>query len=281
MAEPACAITKYDCSNEEQKKTISELIDVVNAQQFTDPNNPSFVDIFPWLGGCDMAPIHYVARKADGVICGWMTIIPREWKKKKYIYLSEISVIRIQDESYRGVGKRLHDRLVEDAKAQGDIQFIYLYPLNEKVKDTYINKWGYKQLDPTIEHLFFAVNSYPSKALIEEIKPKDLPRIYTIQAYRYAAEPTRDEALIKLISKNRRNLLAKPELVEELKDTIGRVHMFEEWENDGEDHDMDIPDLEERRKMIADVFAMATGGRRKTRRHKKRRQTRRKRIQRV
>lgn len=285
--EPACKITRYDCNNEEESKKIAGLINAANEQQDRDHG---FIDIFPWLGGCDLAEIHYVAQKADGTICGWMTVKVREAKGRKFLYLSEISAIRIQDESYRGVGKRLHDKLVEDSKTEDGkgfaYDFIYLYPLNEKVKATYKDKWGYKDLfpgDAKHEHLYLKLGAQPTPAVKEEIKPKDMPRIYTVQAYRYATEPSRDEALITLISKKRRDLLAKDELVEDLKNVLATVELYEAMEAERQE----VPTLDERREMIAEIFKKApplppiTAGRRRTRRHKKRRQTRRKRIHRV
>lgn len=285
MAEPACKITRYECKNEEESKKIAELVDVANQQQ---NEYHGFVDIFPWLGGCDLAEIHYVAQKADGTVCGWMSVKERMWKKRKYLYLSEISAIRIQDESYRGVGKRLHDQLVQDSKDPSDPEgkrflydFIYLYPLNEKVKATYVGKWGYKELfpgDTNHEHLYLKLGADPTKALKLDILPKDMPRVYTIQAYRYAAKAPRDEDLIRVIAKNRRDVLEKDERWQELADVIGTVELYESMEAEGQE----VPDLTERREMIAEVFRRATGGgRNKTRRHKKRRQTRRKRIHRV
>lgn len=278
-AEPACKITRYDCKNEEESKKITELIKAANEQQDRDHG---FVDIFPWHGGCDLAEIHYVAQKTDGTICGWMTVKVRESKGRKFLYLSEISAIRIQHESYRGVGKRLHDKLVEDSKTEDGkgfaYDFIYLYPVNKIVKATYKDKWGYKDLfpgDAKHEHLYLKLGAEPTPAVKEEIQPKDMPRIYTVQAYRYAAAEPRDESLIKLISKNRRDLLAKDERVEELKNVLGNVELYETMEAQGVEG---VPTLDNRRKMIADVFTRATGGGRRTRRHKKRRQTRRKRT---
>ena len=111
--------------------------------------------------------------------------------------------------------------------------------------------------------------------------PKDMPRVYTIQAYRYAAKAPRDEELINVIARNRRDVLEKDERWQELADVIGTVEMYEYMGDDA----ADVPNLQARRKLIRDVFeppvAPAPTAGRRTRRYKKRRQTRRKRIHRV
>lgn len=280
-AEPACKITRYHCKNQEESKKIADLVNTAIAQQTKDPE--SFIDIFPWLGACDLAEIHYVAQKADGTICGWMSVKEREWKKRKFLYLSEITTIRTIDESYKGVGKRLHDQLVHDAKdpkGKGFLyDFIYLYPLNEKVKATYKDKWGYKDLfpgDKKHEHLYLKLKADPTPALKLDMLPKDQPRVYTIQAYRYAAKEPEDRDLINVIAKNRRDVLSSEERWKELADVIGTVEMYEYMGDDA----AGVPNLQERRKLIRDVFEpppppSPTAGRRKTRRHRRAKRTRR------
>lgn len=271
MEEPACIITRYDCDKDKEK--IEDLVELANVQQNRDHG---FVSIFPWLGGCKLAPRHYVAQKKDGTICGWMTVIPKEEGGKSYYYLSEISVIRTPDPSYKGVGIRLQKTLVEDGTKEG-MDFIYLYPLTPEVAKTYVEKWGYKQLDPSLEHLFYILKSEPSKAIIEKMKPNDNPRRFTAEAWTLVSG---DKELLKVIGNKRRNLLSNPKLVDDLKDVLGTIQMYEVWEDDP-DTDPEtlatIPTVEERRNMIADVFRRAGGGRRKTRRQAKRRQTQRKR----
>lgn len=282
---PACIITRYDCDKDRDK--IKELIDLANEQQDRDHG---FISIFPWLGGCDLAPRHYVAQKADGTICGWMTVIPREDGGMKYYYLSEISVIRTPDPSYKGVGIRLQKTLVEDGTKEG-MDFIYLYPLTPEVAETYVKKWGYKQLDPSLEHLFYKLKKDPTKAIIEKMKPNDSRRRFIAEAWKYLSGNKETEAIYK---ENRRNLLITDDLdlINDLKDALGTVQMYEVWEDDpNTDPNIlaGIPSIEDRRQLIANVFIRAKeqppklqslpGGRR-TRRQAKRRKTLRKRNRR-
>lgn len=269
----ACIITRYDCDKDGEK--IKELIDLANEQQDRDHG---FISIFPWLGGCDLAPRHYVAQKEDKTICGWMTVIPREDGGMKYYYLSEISVIRTPDPSYKGVGIRLQKTLVEDGTKEG-MDFIYLYPLTPEVAKTYVEKWGYKQLEPSLEHLFYKLKKDPTKAVIEKMKPNDNPRRFVSEAWKLMSGDKETKALF---GQKRRNLIANEELINELKDVLGTVQMYEVWEDDpSTDPDTlaQIPSIEERRQMIADVFKRAGG--RRTRRQAKRRKTQRKRNRRL
>ena len=275
MEQPACIITRYDCDKDGDK--IKELIDLANEQQDRDHG---FISIFPWLGGCDLAPRHYVAQKADGTICGWMTVIPKEEGGMKYYYLSEISVIRTPDPSYKGVGIRLQKTLVEDGTKEG-MDFIYLYPLTPEVAKTYVEKWGYKQLEPSLEHLFYKLKKDPTKSIIEKMKPNDNPRRFVSEAWKLMSG---DEATKALFAQKRRKLIANEELINDLKDVLGTIQMYEIWEDDpNTDPDTlaTIPTVKERREMIADLFKRAGGGRRKTRRQAKRRRTLRKRKHRV
>ena len=273
MEQPACIITRYDCDKDRDK--IKELVDLANEQQDRDHG---FISIFPWLGGCDLAPRHYVAQKADGTICGWMTVIPREDGGMKYYYLSEISVIRTPDPSYKGVGIRLQKTLVEDGTKEG-MDFIYLYPLTSEVAETYVKKWGYKQLDPSLEHLFYKLKKDPTKAIIEKMKPNDSPRRFIAEAWKYLSGNKETEALY---NEKRRNLRITDDLINELKDVLGTLQMYEVWEDDpSTDPDLlaEIPPVEKRRQMIASVFRRAGG--RRTRRQAKRRKTLRKRNRRL
>jgi hypothetical protein len=83
------------------------------------------------------------------------------------------------------------------------------------------------------------------------------------------------EALYK---EKRRNLRITDDLINELKDVLGTLQMYEVWEDDpSTDPDTlaEIPSAEERRQMVADVFKRVGG--RRTRRQAKRRKTQRKR----
>ena len=275
MAEPACKITRYDCSDAGQAAEVKRLTDVANVQQEKDHG---FVSIFPWLGGCDLAPRHYVAQRADDTICGWATVIPKEFKTTKYLYLSEISVIRIPDETFKGVGLRLHDAIVEDATKEGK-EFIYLYPLTPAVEETYVKKWGYKKF-PAGEFLFYKIKSDPTPAILDSLKPiEDMPRRLTTEAY---ARVSWDEKARETLLKNRRRVLVNQDSLEELAEVLNDIELRESLQEDPEADPESMLTPEEAKDMILGVFERAPpipGGRRKTRRQPKRRRTQRKRKQ--
>lgn len=274
MGEPACIITRYDC--EKDKEKINELVELANEQQAT---NQGFISIFPWLGGCDLAPRHYVAQKADGTICGWMTVIPRKKGKYNFFYLSEISVIRTQDPSFRGVGLRLQNTLVEDAKKE-DQDFIYLFPVSPEVAKVYIEKWGYQDLGS--KHLFYIVNQAPPSYLIEKLSPKPSHRQLTIQAREIVSG---DPAAVAILDKKRRDVEGSPATLAKLEETINKISTLQMMADEGED----VDDIDAMRKWIVEVYENAPpfkgealpGGRRKTRRQAKRRRTLRKRKHRL
>lgn len=279
--EPACRITRYDCPQDKTK--LDALIEIAKQQQ------DSFESIFPWNQGCT-APRHYVAQRADGTICGWAAVVPRTSNPRrpdkatyKFLYLSEISVIRTQDESFKGVGKRLHDRLVEDATKEGQ-DFIYLYPLNEGVKATYINKWGYTPLDGT-SLLLYKVKpdrEIPVR-LIRKLSPTQPgPRFYTTQALTVVQGNPDAEAIVRDRSLAR-NVQEHKTSLANLGLALNEIAMYELMEEEGTEEE--IPTREERQQMIVDIFLAAPkapelslkGGRRKTHRRPRRRRTLRKR----
>lgn len=268
--EPACRITRYDCNKPEDKSKLDVLIATAKEQQ------DAFESIFPWNQGCT-APRHYVAQRADGTICGWMAVIPRASRKyapkHTYLYLSEISVIRKQDESFRGVGRGLHDRLVADAKQEGR-DFIYLFPLNADVAKTYVEKWGYTRPGDAKFLLYKVKDAEVPRALINRLNPKEPgPRRYTVQALEAVQGNPEAEAIVgnRTYAYNVQNDKASLDALDTALNIIATYEMMEE---EGEP---DIPSLEERQQMIVDIFLAAPtserslGGRRKTRRrHPKR-----------
>lgn len=274
MEQPACIITRYDCDKDGEK--IKELIDLANEQQDRDHG---FISIFPWLGGCDLAPRHYVAQKTDKTICGWMTVIPRAQGKYKFFYLSEISVIRTPDPSFRGVGLRLQKTLVEDAKKE-DQDFIYLFPLTSDVAKTYMEKWGYQDLGS--KHLFYIVKQAPPKYVIDKLSPEPSHRQFTVQAREIVRG---DPEAVAIIEKKRRDVEGSPATLAQLEETINTISTLQLMADEGEE----VEDIDTMRQWIVDVYKRAPefkgealpGGRRKTRRQTKRRRTQRKRKHRL
>jgi hypothetical protein len=126
------------------------------------PTPPFDTMITPWESKFGNVPDwHFVAKgpAPDNLICGWLAAQLKENgnASRKYIYLAEISTRRIRDKLYGGVGQKLHNALVEVAKANG-YHFIYLYPVNPTVAAVYV-KWGYSppQEIAGVPHQFYVL----------------------------------------------------------------------------------------------------------------------------
>ena len=159
----SCQITRYHCPEDED--TIKNIGKQANIQQ---AKNSGFQNIYPWKDQCEKE-YHYVARDSSGIICGWLTAKLKTWKSQNYMLLSEISTVRIPNELFKGVGKRLHKAMLEDAEHLG-MNFIYLYPLNNVVKQIYMKPdWGYISLHPNITYLFRILTKKPSKVLLQSM----------------------------------------------------------------------------------------------------------------
>jgi len=229
------------------------------------------MSIFPWKKQCAEAEdhVHYVARSPKGIICGWLTARSAELFGQYYIYLNEISTRRIKDELYGGIGKKLHDALLKDAQEAG-VDFIYLYPLNPSVAEIY-KTWGYKTERPEIIQLFYILNAEPNREMLDSVMPPN-PRTFMAMAYSIASKPTPDPELIALISRVRRRMIQKPDLIRELSSAIDMVKGVKYMEEEeGIPEDDRIP-LAEKRAIIAEVLnKVKVGGRRTYKRIRKRR----------
>lgn len=155
----------------EQQKVLSLTYPNAGPAKATRSNLPIFpfdTMITPWESKFGNDPDwHFVAQAPDGRICGWLTAQLKETDSRRYIYLAEISTRRIRDELYGGVGKKLHDALV--AAASG-YDFIYLYPVNERVAAVY-EKWGYTRSyqKPGIAHQFYVINRGPTEGILRSL----------------------------------------------------------------------------------------------------------------
>ena len=175
----ACVVTWLKKGTDDRR--IAELADLANAQQSVAvpakplgppaegvrsklPIFPFDTMITPWqskFGGA--VDWHFVAQAPDGRICGWLTAQLKQTDFRRYIYLAEISTRRIRDEVYGGVGTRLHDALVDAARA-GGYDFIYLYPVNAVVASIY-EKWGYSPSSATLPYQFYVINRGPTVSM--------------------------------------------------------------------------------------------------------------------
>lgn len=182
--------------------------------------------ITPWESKFGNDPDwHFVSKAPDGRICGWLTAQLKEIDARRYIYLAEISTRRIRDELYGGVGRRLHEALL-DAARQGGYDFIYLYPVNAKVAAVY-EGWGYSTPIPGIPHQFYVIKRGPTKHILGSLMTQR-PNVESFN---------RARALFgQQIDEYRRAILAEPGNVDALNDLL----------TDFEVEEANIPELVER-----------------------------------
>ena len=201
----------------------------------SDPSIPPFNEIIqPWSSKFGNDPDwHFVsqAQAPDGIICGWLTAQLNNNNNRKYIYLAEISTRRIKDEYYGGVGKALFDALVAKAK-EGKYDFIYLYPMNDGVKNIYI-KWGFS--DPAtivgVPHQFYVLNKEPTKGFTTSLITPNK----TVELFNQARQ------LYRGFDEYRRSILRDPKLLKEFNDMLTD---FEVEDAEFAEANGDIPSVE-------------------------------------
>jgi len=167
--------------------------------------------IQPWSSNFGIKPDwNIVAQAEDGTICGWLTAQLKHDHGRNYIYLAEISTRRIRDKYYGGVGKALFDSLVVKANVDG-YDFIYLYPMNDMVKNIYI-KWGFR--DPArvvgVPHQFYVLKKEPTEGFKTSLITPDK----TVELFGQA------HTLYSGFDKYRRSILGDPELLKEFNDML-------------------------------------------------------------
>jgi hypothetical protein len=218
-----CEITLYHCP--EDRAAIARLSNNANAQQARDSGFSE--NVKPWKGVCKNE-YHYIARDTKtGIICGWLSIILKTFKRTKYVYIVEISTRRIRNDLYGGVGQRLHNKMVEDA-IQFGAKFVYLFPLNGVVRELYMRpQWGYTELRSDVKHLF--------KPLVRDF---DIPNEFLdtlaepdiIEAAIAIAK--RDKALLRLIKELTPIIRANPEYLRRLEEEIDIMEVNELSDSD-------------------------------------------------
>jgi len=154
-----------------------------------------------------------------------------------YIYLSEISTIRVRKDEYKGVADALLGQLRKDAEAE-QVDFIYLYPLREDLVPVY-EKRGYLKEDKLVpldnrytdvRHMFLFIKGtkIPDMMLIL-LKPEGPGKVVaeaerTLSAMKGAPAA----ALLTQLKKVHLNLQADKTLVEELRNANDNIGLFEE-----------------------------------------------------
>lgn len=213
---------------EEDKLEIARLANLADEQQTyklkadqngpvakrlrSDPSIPPFNEIIqPWSSKFENDPDwHFVSQAPDRTICGWLTAQLKNNNNRKYIYLAEISTRRIKDKYYGGVGKALFDALVTKAN-ELEYDFIYLYPMNDGVKNIYI-KWGFS--DPAtivgVPHQFYVLKKKPTKGITTSLITPDKTAALFAEA----------RQLYSGFDAYRRSILRDPKLLKEFNDML-------------------------------------------------------------
>lgn len=331
--QPAYRIDRYDCGKDDAKLEI--LFRQVEEQQSrlepqnplkrvlrSTPRIPPFDPrVMPWIHKCDahsdkIQLRHYVAIKPDGTIVGWLLAEKRRRFGYNYIYLSEITGIRYIHDDNKKIGESLHAALKKDATDPKEgIDFIYLYPLDARVKNLY-ESWGYrtaKQLgyQEELPQQFLLIvekqakkTSLPMK-LLGKLQPASNSEIFTnaLKVVEGLEKLELADAKLKGLEKSelpaaelkkdmldrRRDFEKDDDAVRELRDALDLIAVFSEPDEKGEfvlkrheiigmlrDVFVDKPAVESAEaKPEPDPKRARTAGRRKTHRHRRHRKTRR------
>jgi len=153
----ACGVYHFDCNNEMQKELIERFTKIATKQRHF------FYEIFPWKSKCKENWHMFVAlrqdpRTQDLVICAWCSVrfqdLPAtDGTMHKTAYIVEVSVRRKKtegavDESYRGMGIKLLQEIIEYSRAHG-VSILYLVPSNETVKGLYMSSLQMSEVPET------------------------------------------------------------------------------------------------------------------------------------
>lgn len=92
----------------------------------------------------------------------------KEDEEGNSVYIQQISTRRMRDAYYGGIGKQLHDALLEDA-IRKDAMFIHLFPIDMAARAAY-TRWGYVEYEG-IKEMFFLISDEPSEEFLEKIRP--------------------------------------------------------------------------------------------------------------
>lgn len=295
----AYEVREYDCDIRPQRAILGNLTKKAEKQQATGDSPPFDPRVQPWIHGCfqehkSIEKIrNYVAEKRDGTIVGWLLAETRKRFNRTYVYLHEISVTRVKSDEHRGIGRALHAALLQTAARDG-AQFIYLYPLTVEAAASY-HAWGYRTPHElgygyeSMKHQFIVLRDPPASdknpviptRLLDKLKDPD-PRRLFVEANALAARLAKEgfpDLTERFIS---RNAPDDPTFVARLRDALDTIAVFtdgaegEALMEDAEQYAY-LRDLVETEEEVNDrAKALFRGGRRRTRKHKRRgRKTRR------
>jgi hypothetical protein len=270
--EPAYTVTRYDCKTQlDDINTLAAQADTEQSRLRPAYDPPDFnyltrfqksrfiaafdYRVMPWTSGCegDDAKIsvrHYVAQMKDGdkEIVGWMVAERKKRFNKTYIYLSEISTIRIRSSSYRGIGDALLGQLKADAEADPMVAFVFLYPLRPELEDVYKRRGyrNYKELTgseqyPTVRHMFIlntgrSGGDIPQKLMntLKAYADVDRPAIARVAKIAEDAVNSKEKVegadeLAQFVKSGLGRTLKKiPALMDEIRNALDNIDLFAE-----------------------------------------------------
>ena len=211
----ACGVYHFDCNDPMQKGLIERFTKLATKQRHF------FYEIFPWKSKCKENWHMFVAlrqdpRTQDLVICAWCSVrfqdLPAtDRTMHKTAYIVEVSVRRKKtegavDESYRGMGIKLLQKIIEYSNAHG-VLMLYLVPSNEAVKGLYMSSLQMSEVPET---------SYLVKSLSDAITVPTMIDIIGLKRANEIAEETRifKESLRLLPESTRRHFIKKTEAMQ-------------------------------------------------------------------
>ena len=152
-----CGVYHFDCNDPAQNELITRFTKLATKQRHF------FYEIFPWKSKCKNNWHMFIAvrqdpRTQDLVICAWCSVrfqdLPAtDGTMHKTAYIVEVSVRRKKtegavDESYRGMGIKLLQKIIEYSNAHG-VSMLYLVPSNETVKGLYMSSLQMSEVPET------------------------------------------------------------------------------------------------------------------------------------
>jgi hypothetical protein len=212
MAAEKPRLTVYDCQTQAAEiATLAATITDADLYVATDADatklNKFDTRVQPWKEDCEFKYHRYHFVVAEGnKVQGWMLVDIRTHNPKRgrtwtYVYLDKVSVRN----GTRGVGKQLGDYLKTWAAERKDIDFIWLWAIDERVSGIYETSWDYKRVQyyDGYGFMFYTILRPPPLSMLQS-EPPESPRKVWVAARTIAAMNPRNEPLVRLIAEKRR-----------------------------------------------------------------------------
>ena len=148
---PYCKVLKLSYHNKKHVKQMKQLLNYCDDTSFQKRGFRCSTNIYPNkdpISPADIAYIAYLDHNKEKTICGYATIayIKDDKNKIDAINLLIIGTKAFGDrDNYGGVGRKLLNAIIKDAKKDNRIDFI----INESFVDQFYFKFGYKQIGTT------------------------------------------------------------------------------------------------------------------------------------